>query len=510
MNQGQARRWIEQHFGNLKRFERSERTVLPEEDFIAAFEHIRHFSTDKENQRTALELFLYAGCKRFARWFAPSPPSVPSHYRGVFRAFAEALAQRERSPMNAPIFCVHALRDEVYASFADKRLPLSDDDRAGLGDIDSRLAAISIPLVAEKREEVTRAASDLKAIVDAISAGKLISRLKTSLPYPLTRRPVEFQLAWKGLPIFGRLTSHFAAPVGLITQTMPPNVIRPCNTTRWQYGSTSIELDIPALLDPSLRVPSLQMPAIDVPIDAWPNALRVAFEVIYLACWALRDRPEYVGVWIPAPGDIGDIESIIVIPGHPDIGFIKRGHPSVPFELFTPSSEPVQINLGVATLIAWHQRCRVLAHQYAMFGEMREAVFWLNVGVESLLRSRMEAHIASKGVKLDLDVLDSGTAYWDEAKRLVAAKFPEVAEEIIWPESGQKPSLFRQLKYFCANVPGAPPVGQAQAYYSKVSRKRNALFHGGSESPIVVDDVRAAMAGFNWLAANFCPEPPLS
>jgi len=123
MNQGQARRWIEQHFGNLKRFERSERTELPDEDFIAAIEHIGHFSTAKESHQSALELFLYAGCKRFARWLAPSPPSVPSHYRGVFRAFAEALARRERTPMNAPIFSVHALRDEVYASFAGKRLP---------------------------------------------------------------------------------------------------------------------------------------------------------------------------------------------------------------------------------------------------------------------------------------------------------------------------------------------------------------------------------------------------
>jgi len=37
--------------------------------------------------------------------------------------------------------------------------------------------------------------------------------------------------------------------------------------------------------DPSLRVPSLQMPTIDVPVDAWPNGFRVAFEIVYLACW---------------------------------------------------------------------------------------------------------------------------------------------------------------------------------------------------------------------------------
>ncbi len=408
--------------------------------------------------------------------------------------------------MNAPVFVIHALRDDLYAAFADRPLPLGSEDQHVLAEFRARLSAVVVPVRAEKREEVLNAKEEVSTIIDALVAGTLRTRLRTSLPYPLTKQPLELRLVWAGINVTELMSSSFAGPPGLLTQTTPPNALRPLNTTRWQYGRTEVQFEFASLVDPSLQVPSLQMPAIDVPVDAWPNGLRAAYELIYFSCWALRGRPEYIGVWVPAPGDVGDIESTIVIPGRSDLSFIRRGHPSIPFELFTPSTKTAQIDLGSAVLMDWHQRCRVLAEQYAMFGEVREAIFWLNVGVESLLRTRMETHILAKGVEIDLDVLDGGKTYWDEAKQLVAAQFPELAEEIVWPAGAKKPSLFQQLKYFCANVPGAPAFELSKTHYSKVSRHRNALFHGSSEVATAISEVRLAMASFDWIAANFCSQ----
>jgi len=504
MNPGEARRWVEKHFGNERRAEQSARTFLPDDHFAAALEHIDYLPRKKERDQIAIERLLYAGCKKFDRWFAPSPPSVPAIYRQRLRAFADAFSSRERFPTNAPVFLVHALRDDLYAEFAAKALPIKTEHCDALQRLKTKLSGIIIPQHPDKAAEVLTAKDELNAIIDDLSSGKLRTRLKTSLPYPLTRQPTEFRMVWEGLEVLGHLNSTFTPPPGLLIQTAAPDIIRPLNTTRWQYGTTVVELEVNGLLDPSLQVPSLQMPAVEVPVDAWPNGLRVAYEIIYLACWAMRGRSEFIGIWVPAPGDLSEIESAMIIRGDRNVAAIRRSHPSMVTEISSPSAQKVEIDLAEAPLMEWHQRCRVLAEQYAMFGEAREAIFWLNVGVESMLRVRMEARIRACEINIDLDVLDGGKSYWDEAKQLVASKYPELAEEISWPAGGKKPSLFQQLKYFCASVPRAPDVGITKANYSKVSRRRNTLFHGLSETAISIEDVRIAMSGFDWLQENFC------
>jgi len=410
---------------------------------------------------------------------------------------------RERKPMNAPIFLVHSLRDQLYDRFDGVPLPLGAEAETDLEELSTQLADVDIPDHPTKGEEVLKERHELAAIIGGLRSGKLKSRLRTNLPYPLCRQPIEVLLRWEGLDVVARLTSEFVTPSQFWVQTAPPNAVRPTSTTRWQYGSTSVEIELHALIDPSLRVPALQMPATDVPLDAWPNGLRVAYEIIYQSCWALRGREEYVATWVPAPGDLGDIESTIMMPDRADLGFIRRSHPSVLFELFTPSPDPIVIDIGAVTDLEWFKRCRVMADQYASLGEVREAIFWLNVGVEALLRSRMEAHIKRSGCEIDLDILDSGKTYWDDARQLVASKFPELAEEIDWPTAGKKPSLFQQLKFYSSNVPGAASFEPAKTHYSKVARHRNDLFHGNSAAPISIADVQAAMQSFDWLAENF-------
>lgn len=480
---------------------------MPDEEFAAALEHLHYLPRSRDKDQTALELFLFAGCKKFDRWFAPSPPSVPENYRQRLRSFANALSAHERFPMNAPVFLVHALRDDLYVTFAGKPLPLKAEHFDDLENFLRQLAAIVIPEHPIKAPEVLAAKGEVIAIINELRAGTLTTRLKTSLPYPLARQPIEFRMIWEGLQIHGQMNTTFTQPSGLLTRAVPPNVIRPLNTTRWQYGTTVVELELNGLVDPSLQVPSLQLPAVEIPINGWPNGLRVAYEIIYFACWALRGRREYIGIWIPAPGDLSEIESAMKIEGDNNFCFIRRSHPSMPYELFSPSSQKVEIDLARISQIEWHHRCRILAEQYATFGEAREAIFWLNVGVESLLRTRMEAQIRSSGVQVDLDVLDGGKTYWDEAKQLVASKYPDLADEIPWPSGGKKPSLFQQLKYFCATVPGAPSIEPAKTHYGKVSRHRNALFHGSSQNTIALEEIQRAIASFDWLVENFCDGP---
>jgi hypothetical protein len=373
-----------------------------------------------------------------------------------------------------------------------------------LNDLLNHLSKIKIPICDKMREEAFKIHRDIIFFARSISDGTLKTRLAIDLPYPISKNPLEVHFKWLGIDVIQRAKSNFLSPQGLFIQAAPPEVAIPQKSTRWQYGTTQIEFEISALIDPSIQVPPLQMHTLGTPFDGWPNGLHVAFSLVHFSSWALNGRPEYIGPWVPAPGDICAIRSVFDVPGVPNFDFKLRTNASMSWSSLTPSADIIQIELGDAKTIAWHQQCRFLADQYAVLGEVREAIFWLNVGVESLLRTRMESHIQTNGLNLNLEILDGGKTYWDEAKQLIAAKFPEIVDEIAWPTEGKKPSLFQQLKYFCAHVEGAPEFDVSKKHYSKVSRRRNALFHGLKEDAVPTKEVRSAMDSFDWLAANFC------
>ncbi len=419
-----------------------------------------------------------------------------------------ALQKVEQQIMNAPIFMMHVIRDDIYAEFAGVPLPLIPEGQSSLEELAARIAAVPLPFEPTKLNEALKGRAEIEQIISGLKGGTLRNHLKTTLPYTLTRQPVNFRMEWEGIDLSGTLTPKFAAPVDLLVQAGPPTVLAPRTSTRWQYGQTSVELAFSGLIDPSIQVPALQLPSIDLPFDEWPNGVRLIFEVIYQCCLALRQRSEFISIWVPAPADLGDIESWLSCPDPARINYIRRSNPSMVFEAFVPSTTAVTADLDSVKRSPWYMRCRALAEQYSTLGETREALFWLNVGVESLLKERMEAQIAIFGAEIDLDTLDGSDAYWDKARELVQDRFPDLdLDEIEWPTSSQLPSMFRQLKYFCRVIPEAPNMPNIKwvlSKYSKVCRKRNALFHGASDEPISIDDLKAAIEGFDWLVAEFC------
>ncbi|MQT11488.1 hypothetical protein [Segnochrobactrum spirostomi] len=504
MNSGEARRWIEAHFGSLARSEKSKNTPIADEEFEKALAGLRFFSLRRNKDYLTIERFLWAGCAKFDRWFAPSPPSVPKSYSRLLNEFADRLGNHERIPMNSPVFKVHALRDEVYTEFVGKKLPLGKAYMAACERFQARLDEIPVPQNDMKRSELLTAKANLRAILSGLTEGLLITKLRTTLPYPLCRQPFRLSLEWEGLSVSVKITSKFVTPREFLVQTQSPYAIRPFTSTRWQFGETRFDIEISGLIDPSIQVDPLQIPGLAVPLDFWPNGMRVAYDIIDMCCWALRGNSQYVGLWAPAPGDLSEIESAIQVAGRPEMDFIRRANPSLPVEIFLPTDEILEIEVGKVSPVSWHSRCRAAAEHYAMHGEAREAIFWLNVGVEALLRSRMDAAIAANNVNVDIDNLQGGDSYWDEAKRVLGEQFPDISEEIIWPSSRKKPSLFQQLKIFCKAVPGAPDFATVKTAYARVAQNRNDLFHGNSDATISIEDVRQALVNFDWLDQKFC------
>jgi hypothetical protein len=331
--------------------------------------------------------------------------------------------------------------------------------------------------------------------------------MRFTVPYPLIRGPLDFRLVWDSLAVQGRLTPSFVKPAELMVNMALPTVMVASHPTRWQFGSTTVELEIGALIDHSIQVAPLQLPMEPPLVEGWPNGFRVAFQTIYEVCWRLKSRQDFLGTWIPSPSDLGDVEVWIITKNNPQIGFLKKGNPAISYTGFVPAATAsgAVVDLGEVAVAPWHVRCRVLAEQYLAVGDTREALFWINVGGESLLKERIASLAGPGGPFRDAELTGAPT-FWDEAKELVAAKFPDIAGQIDWPTPTRQPSLFQRLNYVAKRVDFGFPARIITSHYSKIQRDRNVVFHGENEAPPDAERVKTAIESFNWLFEHFVPK----
>jgi hypothetical protein len=180
---------------------------------------------------------------------------------------------------------------------------------------------------------------------------------------------------------------------------------------------------------------------------------------------------------------------------------VRQTSPGFIFRAFSPSTEVVSLDLRDAPPARWADRCRRIADTYVQAGETNVALFWLNVAAEALLQDRIEEASRSFGIDLGA-VLSSPAAYWDEARTLVEAHAPGISGTIPWPQDATHVSVYRKLKYLHRHYPMAAEGDDVIAHYSRVSRHRNALFHGFLQARLPVEDVERARDSLSWLIAN--------
>jgi len=268
-------------------------------------------------------------------------------------------------------------------------------------------------------------------------------------------------------------------------------------------------LEFSALVDGDAWTPPLlsldlsRLPFGTLPFDGWPKGFTITFSIVHDLAWIVRLEYEGEKQWVPAPRDFTRIEWEVRSSARERIEWKLKGSPGALLKGFTPSEEVKVIKLDALESVTWYARCRSLAAMYLEIGETNEALFWLNVGVEALFESRFQAIALTLG-KPDLkEELGSSRAFWDLAKDVVAEQFPDVADRIEWPETEAYASMYKRVKYLYKMTSMKTSVKETLSHYSKVSKHRNALFHGTTEERLPIDVVKKAMGSFDWLEQNF-------
>ena len=240
-----AAAFIGQHFNRMS-FDPAQNEAKPEALFVEVLDAIEaHIPFPTRRQNEHLRRFLWAGCRRFNRWFVPSPYVVPETFEIIHARFVVALRNLEGDqPENAPVFEIHSLRDRLYRLLNQKGLPLDTSDLAIVQALSIELHAIMTPSFQVKLIEFEKEKAVLLELLRALQGGDIVSHFRLSLPYPLVRAPVPFSMTWQGLKVRGQVISHFAKPSELMVSASPPITIVSERATRWQFGATDLALQI--------------------------------------------------------------------------------------------------------------------------------------------------------------------------------------------------------------------------------------------------------------------------
>lgn len=460
----------------------------------------------KPAQAPALEMFLFAGVTRFDRWFPPSPFVVPATQCERFAKFVSALRRAEGdNPVNCPVFQLHEIKDQVFESF--DAVPIEKVQASEIQRYRKLVQSVPEPSNAVKKSEFERERADVLAILKGLQDLTLRTMLQFRVPYVIHNHSLRVNFSWGGVavraqidPIFGQSAETFVQPgSGLAALSV--------GASRWQTGASSISLELSTLLDGSAYTERLQViPGAEFPVEGWPKSFSWSFSIFHDLSWMLRVGHGGRQEWIPAPRDISDLEQFVSTAGASQLGWIKKGSPAALYEMFSPSAEPMTINLGTLERLPWAAECRTRSSMYLELGDTNEALFWLNVATESLIAQRFDEIEMVTGRSGLAASLGSPKEFWAEAEMILSKQFPDMQGRVQWPTAAIHVSVFGKLKALYRLVSMKTDLNELLAKYRAISGLRNDLFHGKSSARVPVATVRAASEALKWIDLNMWPK----
>lgn len=454
------------------------------------------------NIPSCVPIFLYSGCLVFDRFTAPTPFVVDLDYYTHLEAFVSALNDADHgNPVNSAVFRLRIIRAKMYKELDGKPYDSIGDQL--LNSYYKMASLVKLPGHPEKQIEFQEEANKLFAIINGISNGTLKTKLKFRIPFVMHVAPLTINFTWQLMPAHMQITPRFQKTneSSFLNWDGAAQSVGP---SRWATGHSEIELEIFALVDCDAFTNALQgLHKEEFPIEGWPKCFSLAFKITRDVAWQLRLHHDGEKQWIPTPRDISDIEWSLETEFMERIDWKRKCSPAELINVFTPTSEKLNLNLGEVNEPLWSEQCRSLAIMYFEMGQNEESLFWLNVGVEAVFEERFEDIAISSGIESLEKDLKSPKAFWSQAEEIVANQYPELSGKIEWPNNEVHVSIYSKLKYLYKVVPMLTAHRDLLQRYSKIQRHRNDLFHGRKGDPVSVEILRIAIESFDWILENF-------
>lgn len=424
----------------------------------------------------------------------------------VFDRFLVALeAADPAGNNNVALLRLHQIKTKLYDAFAVKTmhdLVLSVDE-AKLGELEEACQALSEPSDAGKRQDFANEKARVLSLITSLRSGSVSLKIETSLPHPVVLHTVEGTGTWRGLDFRYAVVPEAADTEGLAA--LDAATIRTVGPSRWPSGTSKVSLTLSALVDhaqpsPLLAIPSTQA---DGPFESQPLVQSVAYELIHDLIVGIQERkPDIVDpVWSVRPRDLSrsgfsSIADDVAVFSAPLLALsgwrvtvLDKSTTSIDFE-------------SLASPPYW-SICRRNAQAYLGLGATREALLWLNMGVEALIDERIDE--LRESAPETFDVLTSSKLVFQEAEEVLGQQFPDMAGKVAWPDAAIKPSRWSQIKglHRAFNRPGS--FKEPQNHYKTIVNRRNGVVHGSDSTPVDASEVSNGLQSLAWLANNLLP-----
>jgi hypothetical protein len=452
----------------------------------------------------SLATFLFYTCAKFDPWDAPRPIVVaPTSIKNFELALALFRLVEDQRQDYVALFELDSVRTRLYqeAAIVPGRFMASGVDYQGYR---ARLSEIPVPSMASQRAGYRERRILIERLLNGLESNSLKSALQLHLPYALHHQALDAQFEWHGTHTAISLQPQVSRDrLGGMAVEVPGAALTPVHVTRWQAATSSVRIQLDGLLDPSYYTPALRNQAGEMqnPYEGWPSAYTFAFLLLYDFAWELRVNYQGEQHWIPAPGDIMQLQYFLLdhAGNQLDMNAVSIGGIKATF------GEPGVLSLLLGELAPppWWQRCKAQAALYLDLGDTAEALLWANIAAEALFEERF-TEFALELNRPDLEEeLNSPAAIWIDAEEILNQQFPEMAGRVRWPDIKRHVSIYTKLKYVHRELNLACTLKETQKHYATISRQRNSLFHGASSVRPSADYLVEVLHELDWLSDNF-------
>lgn len=457
--------------------------------FYAVFSHI-----DKGNAewRMAVANFLLHGAMIYDRFVTPRPNVDEQELHDMFCSFLNILQKMVGKSYDHTAFLhLDKIQWDVYRECST--MPCDDELRKFLAKCENDVRNIELnDGEARVIDIINKKKKELLGVISGIRDGNVRTEIHTTLPYMLTDTDATVVMDVDGVKVEVAIKNQSqgsSIPIAEIAEGATMNTAGP---SKWT--TTTCELDITAhsLIDPleeRLRVTLRR----DEEKGYWNAVYDFTFRVVTLIWTSLQKHDELAGMWPPLPNDIHYIDSKVLVNGRKIDGEFST-NPALVYRVTSLKKAPKRYEIAEED-IYWSDYAYMLAKVYGETGQMKEAIFWVNVAIEALVEEFVRRTAKTEE---ELAEIEGVTYQFDSAEEILSEQFPGMKGKVNWPKAEIHTSVFTKLKR-AVNKSGLKAMQKnIMKKYAQVNSKRNALFHGGNVE-IDVEDVEKAFGAFAWL-----------
>ncbi|MBQ8047195.1 MAG: hypothetical protein IJ196_04640 [Prevotella sp.] len=461
-----------------------------------------HLKDRNQEWQRAVGYFMIHGAMSYDRFVGLRPKVADDEQYEMYCRFLNTLQKMDGRFMGrTAFFHLHKIQWDIYRECSLK--PYDEEQEAFLAQCEENIRKMDIPQddanVAVHLEQQER---DLLELIENIRGGQIRTSIRTTLPYKMTNTDAEVHLVIDGVDVDVRVKHHSQGCTIPIAQVAEGTTMATTGPSKWTTTTCEIEIEAHCLIDILEERPKVIFRGGADNGGYWTAVLDFTFKVICAIWTYIHQQDEVTGAWPPLPNDIQYMDCRVYA-GDKEYDHVFASNPALVYHFTSLNKPTAVIDIGDSEKPLWSVYTFMFAKVFAESGQLKEAIFWLNVSVEALVEEFIQR--VAKTPEM-LQEIEGEENKFDTAETILAEQFPEMKGKVKWPDIGIHTSVFTKLKRAIALSGLTVSVKDVTKKYSQVNAKRNALFHG-RETDITVVDVEKAFAAYGWLKEHIGTSP---